>query len=420
MFSINKTAIVGGGISGLACANILRDKKCEYTLYEKKQILGGLISCSIEQGNLFHRVGGHVFNSKDKIVSQWFWKIFNKNKEFVRAKRNAVIFINGKFLNYPIELNLDQLEPSLGKKVVDELIELSTINNEENIYSFEEFLKNNFGESLYNFYFKKYNKKIWNRDLNKIPISWLNEKLPMIKPQDILLKNIYSSKDDNMVHSTFFYPKKGGSQFIVDKLSENINKVNEEIFEISIKANYLYLNQKTTPFSSLIYTGDVRLLSRILNPNIIEEINFLDSNPTSTAFCECDINKYSWIYLPSEDLKSHRMIMTGNFSNLNNSFKLKKGRITCTIECSGELNAELFSQELKKMPFNPKLIAYNFCERSYIIQNYKTRILIEKLKKKLKIRNIFLCGRFAEWEYFNMDTAIKSAMKITQVLQLKK
>ena len=250
----------------------------------------------------------------------------------------------------------------------------------------------------------------------------------MIKPRDILLKNIYSSKEDNMVHSTFFYPKQGGSQFIVDRLSENINKVNEEISEISSKANYLYLNNKAKAFSSIVYTGDVRLLSKILHINIIkelklkelfDEINFLDSNPTTTILCECDTNNYSWIYLPTEDLKSHRMIMTGNFSNKNNSIKLNKDRITCTVECSGKLNLELFSKELKKMPFNPKLISYNFCESSYIIQNDKTRYLLEELKKKLNNKNIFLCGRFAEWEYFNMDAAIKSAMSIIQLI-LKK
>jgi UDP-galactopyranose mutase len=47
-------------------------------------------------GNLFHLVGGHVFNSKNETVLEWFWRFFDKDKEFVKASRNAKIFLNGR------------------------------------------------------------------------------------------------------------------------------------------------------------------------------------------------------------------------------------------------------------------------------------------------------------------------------------
>ena len=103
-------------------------------------------------------------------------------------------------------------------------------------------MKNNFGETLYSIYFGKYNSKIWNKDLDEIPIDWLKGKLPMIKPIDILIQNIYASKKDDMSHSTFFYPKKGGSQFIVNRLSEHL-KIKESISEIAIKNDLIFLNE---------------------------------------------------------------------------------------------------------------------------------------------------------------------------------
>ena len=131
--------------------------------------------------------------------------------------------------------------------------------------------------------------------------------------------------------------------------------------------------------------------------------------------CECDANPYSWVYLPDPNIKPHRIIMTGNFSENNNSKNLNENRISCTVECSGEVILEEFIDELDKLPFNLKYISYNFSSSSYIIQNSKTRLLIKELKKKLFIKNIFLCGRFAEWEYFNMDIAIESAMKVCNI-----
>ena len=53
------------------------------------------------------------------------------------------------------------------------------------------------------------------------------------------------------------------------------------------------------------------------------------------------------------------MIMTGNFSELNNNPNLEKNRITCTVECSGKVSENDFLKELNKLPFNPKFIAYN-------------------------------------------------------------
>ena len=75
--------------------------------------------------------------------------------------------MNQKFIGYPIELNLNQLEISTVNKIVNELVELSSTKNENK--SFHQFLKNNFGETLFSIYFGKYNKKIWNRDLDKSP-----------------------------------------------------------------------------------------------------------------------------------------------------------------------------------------------------------------------------------------------------------
>ena len=414
-------AIIGSGISGLTCANILNNESAKVTVFEQKENFGGLISCTFENGNLFHKVGGHVFNSKNEIVSNWFWGKFKKQKEFFKARRNAVIYLNKKFVNYPIELNLSELDVSIVKKIVNELVDLSNIDKDIRSRSFEEFLRNNFGKTLCEIYFNSYNKKIWKRDLKSIPIDWLEGKLPMIDPKEILLKNIFSSKEDNMVHSTFYYPKTGGSQFIVNRLCEGIKLKRKVIRNISINDKKIYLNEDSDYFDKLIFTGDVRDLKNILDKKIVQDLTIdkilsliskLDSNSTSTMLCECDANPYSWIYLPDPNIKPHRIIMTGNFSENNNSKNLKENRISCTVECSGEVVLEEFLAELYKLPFKLKYISYNFSKNSYIIQNSMTRLLIDELKKKLSTKNIFLCGRFAEWEYFNMDIAIESAMKV--------
>ena len=66
------------------------------------------------------------------------------------------------------------------------------------------------------------------------------------------------------------------------------------------------------------------------------------------------------------------------------------------------------------LPYNIKVLDYNFEPLSYIVQSKKTRTKVNLIKETLDKENFHLLGRFAEWEYYNMDTAINAAMNLTE------
>lgn len=66
------------------------------------------------------------------------------------------------------------------------------------------------------------------------------------------------------------------------------------------------------------------------------DVESLEYHGTTAVFCEIDKNPYSWIYQPSRQHESHRIICTGNFAESNNS-ELPKGRITATVESQMQL-----------------------------------------------------------------------------------
>lgn len=74
-----KIAIIGAGVSGLSIAHCLKDR-FEVRLFEKESRPGGLIKCDWVDGSLYHRVGGHVFNSRRNDVLQWFWRFLIGNR----------------------------------------------------------------------------------------------------------------------------------------------------------------------------------------------------------------------------------------------------------------------------------------------------------------------------------------------------
>jgi UDP-galactopyranose mutase len=65
---------------------------------------------------------------------------------------------------------------------------------------------------------------------------------------------------------------------------------------------------------------------------------------------------------------------------------------------------------------NPQYIDNQYNKYTYPIQDTDTRSMIVSLKEELSINNFFFTGRFADWEYYNMDVAIGAAMDLCKTL----
>ncbi|MBB3054369.1 protoporphyrinogen/coproporphyrinogen oxidase [Mucilaginibacter gotjawali] len=418
---MKKATIIGSGISGLSIANMLSGRFAVKVL-ERSDKTGGLIKCERINGNLFHRVGGHVFNSKNQLVLDWFWKHFNRDNEFLQAKRNAKILLAGKLIGYPLENYLYQLPEEQLRPIIDELLTLiATGKKEAGSYgNFKDFLVGNFGVNLYNLYFGPYNSKIWNTDISKVPLEWLDGKLPMPQIREVIVSNIIKREESSMVHAAFYYPKRDGSQFIIDKLAEQQDiSLSYHVSDIKFQNGQLALNNGDIVTDVLVYCGDVRQLASIINIDddtlneALKNVSDLLSNGTSNVLCETDDNDLSWLYLPEDKFKAHRIIYTGNFSGTNNEGSKRK---TCVVEFSGKQEKPTMIEELALLPGNLSPLAFNYEPDSYIIQQNGTRDKIARLKELLVTYNIYLLGRFGEWEYYNMDKCIEAAMELNEKL----
>lgn len=412
---MKKIAIIGGGISGLSTAQLLKDK---YTVkvFEKELTPGGLIRCKRVDGSLFHICGGHVFNSKRQDVLDWFWSHFNRDEEFIKTDRNSVVFMeDGKEIPYPIENHAYMFNHDMMKSFIFDLVTLAKHEGEVPT-NFEEFLKGRFGETLYQNYFQPYNEKIWRIDLRKIPLSWLEGKLPMPTVAEMIYNNINHVKEKVFVHSTFWYEKEGGSQFIANRLAEGLDIVYKaNIEKIEKIAEVFTVNGET--FDKVVFCGNIKQLPLLYKSSSIDEyaedINALESHGTTAVFCEIEDNPYSWIYMPSRQYQAHRSICTGNFSLTNNA----EGKMTASIEFTDEISKDEILGNLAKMPLNPKYLDHHYNKYTYPIQDANTRQMIHSLKAKLAEECFYMTGRFADWEYYNMDAAIGAAMDLVSTFK---
>lgn len=405
--------VIGGGISGLSIAQLLRKDNQEVIVLEAETRPGGMIKCDLINGSLFHRTGGHVFNTKRKDVWDWFWSFFDKEGDFVKSKRNSSISMNnGQIIPYPIENYVYMLDPEICKKFILDLIDLIKYAG-KGANNFEEFLLGRFGKTLYELYFQPYNYKVWRRELSNVPLSWLEGKLPMPTLKEMIYNNMKHIEERDFVHSSFYYPQTGGSQFLADTLAKNIKiQYNTKVSNILKKDGKLFVNE--IECDRVIFCANLKYIFSMTETDCFDILSFYDRieklefHGTTSVFCEIDKNPYSWIYLPDKAYESHRIICTGNFSLNNNAM----GRTTGTVEFTDFISEENICKNLELIPFSPQYLTHHYEKYTYPIQDSDTRDMIQALKIKLESEGVYLLGRFAEWEYYNMDAAMGAAMDL--------
>lgn len=426
---MHKVAVIGAGISGLTLANMLYGKY-EVKVFERESSPGGLIRCKRVNGNLFYTCGGHVFNSKRQDILDWFWSRFVEEKEFTKTNRNSCVFMDKNesslqydIIPYPIENHMYYFDEAIQKSFYEDLEEIDIVKGPNagfgDYASFGDFLRWRFGKTLYHLYFQPYNEKVWRRDLSRVPMSWMEGKLPMPTTQEMRDNNANKIEEKAFVHSTFWYEKNDGPQYIANKLAEGLDiKYNTNIDIVQYNDSKWIVNDEE--FDKIVYCGNIKDMMKIIKGVDVEafksQVEALEYHGTTTVFCEIDKNPYTWIYQPSRKHRSHRIICTGNFSKTNNGSYVPQGRITATIEFTDEISKEEILDNLNRIPLNPKYIDHQYNKYTYPIQDANTRSLIAKLKSYLSNKELYFTGRFADWEYYNMDVAMGAAIDLSKRL----
>ncbi len=284
--------------------------------------------------------------------------------------------------------------------------------------NFDEFLRGRFGGTLYENYFSPYNNKIWRRPLTDVPLDWLAGKLPMPSVREIMEANIGREDETAMVHSSFWYPLNAGSQFLADGLTRGLNiRFNHAVGRLERRGGSWRVDGER--FDLVFYTGNARALPGLVGrelslAELVPAVASLEFHGTASVLCEVDSSPYSWVYMPSRLHESHRIICTGNFSP-GNSGSVR--RSTAVIEFYREMSRDEIDSQLALIPFHPRFLACHWESCSYPVRTGSTQEVIGALKAALHPHGLYLSGRFAEWEYYNMDAAVGAALDLTRTLR---
>lgn len=432
-----KTTILGGGLTGLTLGYLLKQKRINFEILEKEEECGGLMRSLQEGGFTFDFGGSHVAFSKDKEVLNFMLSLLGKNK--VKRRRNTKILYKGHYVKYPLENGLSDLPKQDNFECLYWYIwnlikkEKGKLNKAKNL---KEFLYYTFGKGIAEKYLIPQNEKIWKYPIEKISLEWV-ERVPN-PPMEDIVKSSLGMKTEGYVHQLFFYyPKKGGIQALIKSLETKIKK------DISIGFNVKKIRKENEKWiisseakerecDTIISTIPIFDLVDAMNApkNVKKATNNLKYNSLITVMIGLDvpkINDFSWVYLPDKNVLPHRVSFPSNFS----PYVTPKGKSSVLAEITCNMGDEIWKMDDEDLTesvindlhrlkiINKRDVFFTKVRRiryAYIIYDLDYRENMKIVKKFMKSVGISLVGRFAEFEYLNMDACIKRA--VNQVMKI--
>ena len=420
-----KTGILGGGLAGLTIAAHL-EHDCE--VLEKESRGGGHCQTVEECGFTYDAGGPHIIFSRDQQMVDYMVSLLGRNVH--QARRNNKIFYQGRYVKYPFENGLFDLEPQDRFECLYHYLQNDYPPPRTN---FKEWLYHHFGKGLAEKYLIPYNEKIWNVPAEELGLEWVEGRVPKPPLEDVI-KAAVGVETEGYTHQLYFhYPLHGGIESLPRAMGAKVrNVVSEFTVERIWKEGDRWCvsnGGETRRYDSIVATIPIQELAAALEgtpPEILAAVNALRYNSLVTVTIGVDSGRlpdYTAIYVPDPKVRFHRLSFPAVFSphNAPADQSIVQAEITTnpgdgTHEMSdGELLADVIGDlEAMDLVRRPE-ICYSRVLRTkygYVVQNDDCRRYLKQAKAYFEEIGIPLCGRVAEFEYINMDVCIGRARKV--------
>jgi protoporphyrinogen oxidase len=436
MYSAVKTAILGGGLSGLTLARVLGGRGEDVFVLEAESAIGGLCRSRNEDGFCFDTGGSHIIFSRDREVLAFMLSVLGENRE--ERIRNTKIFYKGRFVKYPFENGLSDLPKEDLYFCLSEFIKTLIAAEKGELpptITFEDWIYHTFGKGIAECYLLPYNQKIWNYPPRKMSAHWVEGRVPRPPIEDIIKSAVGIETEGYTHQAVFSYPVKGGIEAllraiaapVMDRITcgfpvRNLRKVTDG-WEISD-------GNRTISAEKVICTIPLQNLFAALEEvpeTVLEAVNALRYNSVCSIYIglKGSVPPLSWLYVPDPALGlMNRVSFPSNYSTRvsPSGFSSILAEITYN---EGDQFSRMSDRQvidhviasLEKMSLvNQSDIVYTGLDRhafAYVIYDTAYLDTIKVVREYCRSIGIDLVGRFAQFEYLNMDGCIRSIMNYT-------
>ncbi|MDK2411137.1 NAD(P)/FAD-dependent oxidoreductase [Aphanizomenon sp. PH219] len=321
--------IIGAGPAGLIAAYDLIKQNTQPIVLEKADRVGGISRTETYKGYRFD-IGGHRFYTKVGEVQQLWLEILGNN--FLKVPRLSRIYYNGKFFNYPLEVN--NALSNLG--FINSLLMLFSYLQakikphpvEEN---FEQWVCNRFGKRLYETFFKTYTEKVWGISCTEIRADWAAQRIQGMSLKRVILDSLVKNHQTKSLIKEFYYPELGPgmmwekcqeiitNQGGIVHLNTEVNKIyhqHNQIQKITVQQENQTFDLQADEFISSMPISALILKLEPPAPTAVlqaaRSLKYRDFLIAALIIDAVDLFPDNWIYIHSPEFKVGRI---QNFKN---------------------------------------------------------------------------------------------------------
>jgi len=380
--------IVGSGFCGSVIARRLAEEQNKKIIVVERRnhIAGNMYDKLDENGILVQRYGPHIFHTNSQEVYSWI----TKYGEWEPFCLRCMVDMDGVLVPSPFNFQaIDMMYPDdLAKTVQYELIKYygnrSKVTIMEMLHCENPFIKA-YADMLFEKDYRPYTAKQWGIPPEEIDVSVL-QRVP------ILL-----SYDDAYFNDTYqIMPKGGFTSFFSILLNHPNIKVCTctdalAMFELDLKNRRVRIkgHEDGTP---VVYTGAVDELMGYMHGRLpYRSLRFEYRTEATDSFQDTPVVAY-----PKAD----------GYTRITEYKKLPMQKADGVTTIAVEF----------PLPYNE--VNTNKREPFYPIPNEANIALYHRYVQDLKdIEHLYLCGRLADYKYYNMDNAIERAFEVYETIK---
>ena len=422
-----KIVIIGGGLTGLLLGYYFsKSNDFEITIVEKQGQIGG-IARSIQYKGFNLDFGPHKIYTEIPGIMEEIKKIVPLSK----IKKKNSIYLKNNFFDFPLKiLQIAQKMPFTALNSGIDIFTKSFSKLPDD--SYENFLINRFGKTMYELAFKDYARKVWALNPKEIDKELAIRRIPISNIFE-LIKSTLLNRTKKIAVEYFHYPPKGIEQ-IIKNLSRQIKKANGKILlkmqisEIKIddaKAiQYIKIGKKKIKPDYLISTicldhlldliktkskevKEVKQFAVNLEYQSINLLYLLLNKPRALKDC--------WVFFPEKKFLFHRICEQRAFSKLS----CPPNKTALMVETSKCLNEDNINKiilqletlgilkrcEIEKYLTRTELRVYPLYKKGFLGHRDKVVNYIESIK------DFYTIGRSGLFNYNSMDQCWDMAKK---------
>jgi protoporphyrinogen oxidase len=433
--------IVGAGPTGLGAAwrlDALGHR--DWLLMEASGVPGGLARSVVDDHGFTWDLGGHVQFSHYDYFDALMDDLLGADG-WLRHDRESWVWVCGRFVPYPFQLNLHRLPAAARDACVAGLERAAAAAQRGEPENFGEWIDATFGEGIARLFMRPYNRKVWARPPELMAWDWIGDRVAVVDLARVRA-NVASCVDDVSwgPNNRFRFPKRGGTGAVWQALASRLaarhprnvqygralarvdTRARLAQFTDGAEVSYRHL-LSTVPLDRLVAMSD---LAGTLGPSARELEHSsthvigvaLEGRPNAALEGKC------WMYFPEPDCPFYRVTQFSHYSPHNVPDAAQQWSLMA--EVSESPHAPVPSSRVVDDTLDG-LAAAGLARRGDVHHTWHCRLeygypvpslgrdrALNTILPVLERRGVFSRGRFGAWKYevSNQDHSLAQGVEV--------